>query len=198
MSNPPPDPPAAPSRTTDREDTQLLERLRRNDRDALAALYDAYGRLAFSLAYRIVGQAAEAEDVVQESFLTLWRVSEQLDARRGSVRSFLLTIVHRRAIDALRRKSGRPEHALDAAQPLAAATHDPVEFASQSEERELVQRALLGLPADQRQAIELTYFRGLTVAEMAQDQGIPLGTAKSRLRLALDRMRKTLLPQGER
>jgi RNA polymerase sigma-70 factor (ECF subfamily) len=174
---------------------ELLERLRRGDRDAFAALYDTYGRLAFGLAYRIVGRAGEAEEVVQEAFLTLWRASGRLDAQRGSVRAFLLTIVHRRAIDVLRRKTG-PEHALDDAALLPSGSPDPVEFAAQSEDRELVQSAMRELPAEQRQAIELAYFRGLTVAEMAHEEGIPLGTAKSRLRLALDRMRKTVGAQA--
>ncbi len=177
----------------DEDDERLLERLRRNERDAMAALYDQYGRLAYSVAYRVVGESGEAEDVVQESFLALWRQAGKLDAERGSVRSFLLTIVHRRAIDVLRRRSGRPERGLDEAAPLTAATPDPIEYASHAEERELVARAMRTLPEEQRQAIELTYFCGLTIVEMADQQQIPLGTAKSRLRLALDRMRKTLV-----
>jgi len=192
MPDSPPDPPIPSGRTIDVEDARLLQRLRINDRDALAALYDAYGRVAFGLAYRVLGEAGDAEDIVQESFLSLWRQSSRLDSKRGSVRSLLLTIVHRRSIDVLRRRSGRSERALDEAQPIASATPDPIDFASQAEERERVQRALSVLPADQRSAIELTYFRGLTVAEMAQEENIPLGTAKSRLRLALERMRKTL------
>ena len=182
----------------DRDDERLLEGLRRNERDAMAALYDRYGRLAFGLAYRVVGESGEAEDVVQESFLALWRQAAKLDPERGSVRSFLLTIVHRRAIDVLRRRSGRPERALDEAAPLAAATPDPIEFASLAEERQQVQYALRSLPDEQREAIELTYFRGLTIVEMAEEQQIPLGTAKSRLRLALDRMRKTLVEPSAR
>lgn len=194
----PADPPARPVRTLDRDDERLLERLRRNERDAMGALYDRYGRLAFSVAYRIVGEPGEAEDVVQESFLGLWRQAATLDPERGSVRSLLLTIVHRRAIDALRRRSGRPERALDDAAPLPSATPDPIEFASLAEERQRVQRAMQSLPEEQRQAVELTYFRGLTIGEMAEEQQIPLGTAKSRLRLALDRMRKSLVEPGAR
>lgn len=182
----------------DGDDEQLLLRLRRNERDAMALLYDRYGRLAFSVASRIVGASGEAEDVVQESFIALWRQAGRLDPKRGSVRSFLMTIVHRRAIDVLRRRSGRPERALDEATPLPSSTPDPIELASLAEERQLVQRAMLSLPDEQRQAIELTYFRGLTMMEMAEEQQIPLGTAKSRLRLALERMRKTLVRPGAR
>ena len=192
MTDSPPDPIAPSIRTIGEEDEELLKRLRRNDRDAVAALYDAYARLAYGLAYRVLGDAGEAEDIVQESFLMLWRQTDRLDSSRGSVRSLLLTIVHRRAIDALRKRAGRSEQIVAAFDPIPSTAQDPLEFASRAEERACIRRALAELPADQRQAIELTYFRGLTVAEMAEQQGIPAGTAKSRLRLALGRMRKTL------
>ena len=187
----PPDPVAPASRTAS-EDSDLVERLRGGDRDALATLYDRYSRLAFGLAYRIVGEAADAEDVVQESFLALWRRADRLDPGRGTVRPYLLTIVHRRAVDVLRRRSGRPVRALDLMEPLPATAPDPIELASLAEDRALVRRALQELPSDQRQAIQLVYFGGLTVAEMAQQEEIPVGTAKSRLRLALERMRRSL------
>ncbi len=193
MPNSPPDPPLVPGRSIDIEDARLLERLRNDERDAMADMYDAYGRMAYGLAYRVLGQAGDAEDIVQESFLSLWRQSSQLDSKRGSVRSLLMTIVHRRSIDVLRRRAGKPEHALDDAPPVVSRTPDPVEFASQAEERERIGKALAELPPDQRTAIELTYFGGLTIAEMAKQQNIPLGTAKSRLRLALERLRKTLI-----
>jgi RNA polymerase sigma-70 factor (ECF subfamily) len=172
----------------------LLERLRANDRDALATLYDLYGRQAFGLAYRVVEDTKEAEDVVQEAFLALWRQSQRMDASRGSVRSLLLTIVHRRSIDVIRRRSGRPEVGIEKAATMAADLPDPADAASRMEDREVIARAMDELPPEQRQAIELTYFRGLTIAEMADRSGIPLGTAKSRLRLALERMRRTLGP----
>jgi RNA polymerase sigma-70 factor (ECF subfamily) len=82
-------------------------------------MYDAYGRMAYGLAYRVLGEAGDAEDIVQESFLSVWRQAERLDPARGSVRSLLMTIVHRRSIDVLRRRRGRPERALDDAQPIA-------------------------------------------------------------------------------
>ncbi len=192
MADSPPDPITPSIRTTDGEDAELLERLRHDDRDALAALYDKYGRLAYGLAYRTVGETREAEDVVQEAFLTLWRQAARLDRARGSLRPLLLTIVRRRAIDVLRRRPTRSAQLVESIEPLAASASDPIEFASQAEERERVRQALAELPDDQRQAIELTYFDGLTVAEMAARERIPLGTAKSRLRLALDRMRKRL------
>ncbi|MEX0785166.1 MAG: sigma-70 family RNA polymerase sigma factor [Dehalococcoidia bacterium] len=158
----------------------------------MAALYDQYGRIAFGLAYRVVGAPEEAEDIVQESFLTLWRQAERLDASRGTLRSYLLTIVHRRAIDAVRRRSGRKESVLAEAGDVAAETADPADTAAATDDRDAVQRGLSELSSDLRQAIELTYFGGLTAAELAERARIPLGTAKSRLRLALDRMRKVL------
>ncbi len=191
MANSPADPTAPATRSTDRDDGELIRRLQRNERDAVAALYDAYARLAFGLAYRMLHDTTEAEDILQESFLTVWRQASRLDPRLGSLRSLLLTIVHRRSIDVLRKRAGRSEtvYPLD---PLPSSGVDPLELASAAEERDRLRRAMSGLPRDQQQAIELTYFGGLTVSEMAEQQGIPLGTAKSRLRLALSRMRKTL------
>lgn len=158
----------------------------------MAALYDRYSRMAFGLAYRVVGAPEEAEDIVQESFLALWRQTDRLDAARGSVRSYLLTIVHRRAIDAVRRRSGRRESVLGEAGEAVANVADPVDVVAATEDRDAVQRGLRELSSELRQAIELTYFGGLTAAELADRASIPLGTAKSRLRLALERMRKVL------
>jgi RNA polymerase sigma-70 factor (ECF subfamily) len=183
-----------PERTTLEDDAALLAGLRRNDGDALAALYDRYGRLAYSLAQRITGDASEAEDVVQESFLAFWRQAARVDPARGA-KSYLMTIVHHRAIDLIRRRTGRPERTLETLEAMPARTPDPVEIASMTEDHDRVRAAVNGLPDDQRRAVELTYFGGLTIAEMAEQEAIPLGTAKSRLRLAMDRMRKALLPQ---
>jgi RNA polymerase sigma-70 factor, ECF subfamily len=186
------DPSPAPARTSDRDDAEALERLRDNDQEALAVLYDRYGRLAYALAYRVVGSAADAEDVVQESFLTLWRQSARFDRARGSVRSYLMTIVHRRAIDAVRRRAGRPQVQLDASDFVPSTARGPEDLASMSEERARVRGALNELPGDQRRAIEFTYFGGLTIAEMAKREKIPVGTAKSRIRLGLERMRRAM------
>jgi RNA polymerase sigma-70 factor (ECF subfamily) len=124
--------------------------------------------------------------------VSLWRQAQSIDPARGNVRSLLLTIVHRRAIDALRRRAGRPVTTLDDAEVRSVAP-DPLEQASEAEERVRVRAAMEGLPAEQREAIELTYFGGLTVTEMAERQRVPVGTAKSRLRLGLERMRRTLV-----
>ena len=190
------DPHGASGRTTSEDDAILIDGLRRDDEEAMSLLYDRYGASAYGLACRMLGETAEAEDVVQEAFLALWRQAGSFDPGRGALRSYLLTIVHRRAIDTARRRSSRPQQPLDVTQPLASGDSDPFDMASAEEQRALVQAALGDLPADQRRAVELTYFGGLTIAEMAATEGIPLGTAKSRLRLALERMRKALTTQA--
>ena len=178
-------------RSTDEEDASLLERLRRSDGDALAALYDRYGRTAYGLAYRVTQDVTEAEDMVQEAFLALWRQADRYDRSLGSVRSYLLTIVHRRAIDAVRARVRRP--VLGAAiESMASDTPDPLEVSAWAEDRQLASQAMRDLPPDQRQVIELTYFEGLTLVEAAKKLDIPVGTAKSRVRLALERMRKVI------
>jgi RNA polymerase sigma-70 factor (ECF subfamily) len=187
------DPQALETRTSDREELRLLQRLRARDRAAFAELFDAQGKAAFGVAYRMLHDAREAEDAVQEAFVSLWRQAQSIDPARGNVRSLLLTIVHRRAIDTLRRRAGRPVTALDDADQVRSVAPDPLEQASEAEERARVRAAMEGLPADQREAIELTYFGGLTVTEMAERQRVPVGTAKSRLRLGLERMRRTLV-----
>ena len=189
-------------KSTEDRDAALLEGLRRNDRDAMAELYDTYGALAYGLAHRTLGATAEAEDVVQESFLALWRQAARLDPERG-IRSYLLTIVHNRAVDRLRRRARRQEASLDPtiapdvrlAQPGAASldqTLDPFEIASRTEDREVVRGALNTLSLEQRQTVELTYFGGLTTAEVAERTRVPVGTVKSRLRLALNHLRRRL------
>jgi RNA polymerase sigma-70 factor (ECF subfamily) len=193
MTRPETDPAGAQTRTTDREESELLERIRSRDRDAFAALFDAHSKAAFGLAYRMLSDASEAEDVVQEAFVSLWRQAESIDPGRGRVRSLLLTIVHRRAVDYMRRRPGAPAVPLDEAAGLPSAAPDPLAGASDAEERVRVRAALAALPADQRSAIGLTYFGGLTIGEMAEREGVPLGTAKSRLRLGLERLRKTLV-----
>lgn len=157
----------------------------------MASLYDAYGALAYGLAVRTLGRSPEAEDVVQEAFLALWRQAARLDPSR-SVRSYLLTIVHNKAVDRLRHRSRRPEVGLDREAPMAREAADPVEFAEALENRELVRRALSELPEEQRSAVEMAYFGGLTASEVADRLRVPVGTVKSRLRLALMHMRRTL------
>jgi RNA polymerase sigma-70 factor (ECF subfamily) len=175
----------------ERDERRLIDGLRRDDRDSLAAVYDAYGSLAYGLALRVVGSQAEAEDVVQESFLALWRQAERLDPERG-LRAYLLAIVHRRAIDRLRRRGRRPEAELDTELPLPSGDEDPADTAVRNSERETVRAALVVLSPEQRRTVEMVYFLGLTMTEAAERLRIPVGTVKSRLRLALGRLRQEL------
>jgi RNA polymerase sigma-70 factor, ECF subfamily len=157
---------------------------------SIEALYDQYGGLAFALAYRILGERGIAEDVVQEAFLTIWRQQATYDAERGSARTWIMTIVHHRAIDQLRgaRTKSRADTAIKDAMPLAA-KEDTWAAVAQQLEREWVRGALATLPAEQRQVVEMAYYGGLTHAEIAERVGIPLGTVKGRLRLALEKLR---------
>jgi RNA polymerase sigma-70 factor (ECF subfamily) len=173
-------------------DHAFLRGLLRNDRDTMAELYDTYGGIAYGLAHRTLGATGDAEDVVQESFLALWRQAPRLDPERG-IKSYLLTIVHNKAVDRLRRRGRRAEAPLDAIMALPSQADDPVEWAARIEDRELVRGALNALPMEQRQTIELTYFGGLSSTEVAERTRVPLGTVKSRLRLALNHLRSRLL-----
>ena len=171
----------------------LIGRLRGGDEEALAELYAALGRRAFGLAYRVLGDEGAAEEAVQEAFLALWRQAPRLDPERGRIDSLLLTIVHRRAIDVLRagRRAVPSEPLVDEYVDEEAPTaFDEVFQALAIEE---VAGALGALRAEQREAIELAYFEGLTAREIAERSGAPRGTATSRLRLGLERLRELLV-----
>ena len=188
-----PDPGASSERTTDEAfDQKLIEGLQRNDRESLAAAYDSYGGLAYALASRVMGVSSDAEDVVQESFLALWRQAPRLDASKG-LRSYLMTIVHNKAVDRLRQKGRRPEAVLNEDAPFRAPEEgEPAQIAEKASEAREVRDALTGLSEEQRAAVELTYFKGMTINDAAQQLRIPVGTVKSRLRLALGHLRRQL------
>ncbi len=156
-------------------------------------LYDRLGRQAFGLAYRILGDGPAAEDAVQEAFLTLWRQAERLDSTRGRVTSLLMTLVHHRAIDALRARRGllARQAPLDPAAVEERLPDVPDRVANLLRQEE-VRRALNTLPEEQRKPIEMAYFEGLTHVEISRALNIPLGTVKSRLRLGLEKMRSAL------
>jgi RNA polymerase sigma-70 factor (ECF subfamily) len=147
--------------------------------------------MAYGLALRVVGSPPEAEDVVQESFMALWRQAERLDAAKG-LRSYLLSIVHHRAIDRIRQRGRRPEAELDNDLPLPSGEEDPADTAVRNDERETVRAALVTLSNEQRRTVEMVYFQGMTMSEAAERLAIPIGTVKSRLRLALGRLRQEL------
>ncbi len=158
----------------------------------MEVLYDRHSRQAFGLAYRMLGDGAAAEDVVQESFLSVWRQSERIDTARGKLQSLVLTVVHNKAIDFLRsRKSGSHDLPLEPAVSKAV-EGDFTDRVAAAVDGEVVREALDSLPDDQREAVELAYYKGLTHTEISERLGLPLGTVKGRLRLALDKMRIVL------
>jgi RNA polymerase sigma-70 factor (ECF subfamily) len=178
----------------DLADEELMQLVRRGRAAAFEVVYDRHADAAFSLAYRMCGQRALAEDVVQESFLALWRSGSRYDRSRGSVRTWVLRIVHNRAIDALRRRavhdSGRVSDE-GIGERVAAPERTDLEFARRDEARE-VRSALDQLPDEQSRVIELAYFGGLTHVEIASMLDVPVGTIKGRMRLGLAKMRMAL------
>lgn len=186
-----------PGPDVDRTDRETMERLAGGDLGALERLYEHYGAMSFSIAYRITGDRASAEDVVQEAFLGAWRNAARYADARGSVKTWLLSIVHHRAIDAVRRR--RPSTELpetEGAMPAQLVMPDTWVEISASLDRDVVRTALDTLPAVQRNAIELAYFGGLTQTEIAARTGVPLGTVKGRMRLGLDALRAAMLAMG--
>jgi len=185
-----------PRWTDDRAgDQQTLERMARGDADALADLYDRHAARVYSLAIRIVRDASDAEDVVQEVFAQAWRQASRYTASRGAVAAWLLTVTRSRAIDRLRARRARPEAqgAGTAATELADLA-PPVDWQYLSAEQiRLVRAALEQLPFLQRVAIELAYFEGLTHVEIAARLEEPLGTVKTRIRSALTKLRESLV-----
>jgi RNA polymerase sigma-70 factor (ECF subfamily) len=175
-------------------DEELLAAISRGDEQALASLYDRYGRIAYGLALRILRDPALAQDAVQDAFLSAWRTAVSFDAARGNARTWLLTLVHRRAVDLVRREERRRG---DPLADVPAASGDATEEAAEvRDERRRVQAALAQLSADQREALELAYYGGLSQSELAERLGVPLGTVKSRMFAGLARLRDLLGETG--
>jgi RNA polymerase sigma-70 factor (ECF subfamily) len=178
------------------DDGAVLRAMQGGDQAAVAALYDRYGGAAYGLAYRITNDATLAEDVVQEAYVSVWKQCGRFDPGRGQVRSWLLTIVHHRAVDAVRRRANRPERALpEGAEEFLEATGRPEDLAEMSMDAAAVREAVAQVPEDQRRTIVMAYFEGLTHVEIAERMQVPLGTVKSRLRIGLEKMRETLRPK---
>ncbi len=181
-------------------DETLLAAVRDRDAAALEALYDKHHAVALSVALRLVRNQQVAEDVVQDAFLAVWRQAGTFAGQRGSVRNWLLSIVHHRAIDWLRRREvAQPPVALETLEAATGALPDTHggevwEDAARSIERQQVHAALTALPVEQRQTVELAYFGGLTCQEIGERLGVPLGTVKGRMRLALRKLRVALGP----
>jgi RNA polymerase sigma-70 factor (ECF subfamily) len=161
---------------------------------AFELLYDRHGGAAFSLAYRMVGNRVTAEDITQEGFLSIWRSRLRYDASRGSVRTWVLGIVHNRAIDTLRRGAvhERRRETMEGVEERHEAPERTDIEAVRREEARSVRSALDALPADQRHTIELAYFGGFSHSQIAELLDEPIGTVKGRMRLGLDKLRRQL------
>jgi RNA polymerase sigma-70 factor, ECF subfamily len=188
-------------------DQQLMMQLAERDASALATIYDRYARPIYSLAIKIMGKPERAEEVVQEVFIKLWRKPHSYDPQRGAFINWVLGVTHNQAIDELQRErnhertvshslptSDEYERSIDVPDP----SPDPAEQAWYSVRLDIVREALMRLPQAQREVIELAYFSGLTQAEIAVRQVEPLGTIKTRTRLALQKLKVILEEEGLR
>jgi RNA polymerase sigma factor (sigma-70 family) len=175
-------------------DEALVLLAARSQQGALAELYDRYGRPAYGLALRVLRDEALAEDAVQEAFLAVWRTAPRFVPERGKASTWILTLVHRRAVDLVRREERRRADTLEhAPEPSGGAVDEEAWLRLQ---RERVQNALRQLPDQQREAIELAYYGGFTQSELAERLGQPLGTIKSRMFMGLARLRELLGEPG--
>jgi RNA polymerase sigma-70 factor, ECF subfamily len=176
-------------------DEELMPLVGRHDPEAFEVLYDRHGGAAYSLAYRIVGDRAAAEEVTQEAFISVWRSGARFDAARGSVRSWLLSVVRNRAIDFLRSRAGRApklDFDDDSALEQRPAEERTEEEALRRETAAEVRGALGKLPGEQSKVIELAYFGGFSHSEISRILGLPMGTVKGRMRLGLEKIRGEL------
>jgi len=175
------------------ETDELARALRRGEERALAELYDRFGGAVYSLALRITHDAGTAEEISLDSFLQVWRQADRFNADHGSLSNWLFTIARSRAIDRVRAAgAAKRTHAEDVT-PVSA-PHQPEDIADIAERRQLVRQAMAALPAAQRAALELAYYEGLSHSQIAARLGEPLGTIKTRIRQAMQMMRRTLAP----
>ncbi len=176
-------------------DEAIVALVARSDQSALAELYDRFGRVAYGLALRIVRDEKLAEDVVQEGFLAAWRNADRFMPERAKASTWLLTLVHRRAVDLVRRENRRRAETLpEGVEPVSPGSVE--DDAWLRFERERVQTALRQLPDQQREALELAYYGGFSQSELAERLGQPVGTIKSRMFTGLARLRELLAEPG--
>ena len=173
-------------------DIELLHAVARSEEGALTALYDRYRLILFSLLVRILNSREEAEDVLQEVFLQVWRRAADFDEERGRPFTWLVTLARSRAIDRLRVLAARQRLADSAAQEVTGEASDAVADTLHAEQREIIARALARLPEEQRRTLKLAYFEGLTQSEIAAQLGSPLGTVKTRMRAGMMTLRELL------
>ena len=188
-------PPPATRELAHVSDEALLSLVASSDEQALAELYDRFGRVAYGLALRILRDEALAQDAVQEAFLAIWRNADRFLAERAKASTWILTLVHRRAVDLVRREDRRRAEPLESA-PEPAAAETVEDEAALGFQRRVVQEALRRLPPEQREALELGYYGGLTQSELAERLDQPLGTIKSRMFTGLNRLRDLLAQAG--
>ncbi len=179
------------------DDENLIRLITEGQSAALGALYDRYGRLVFSLAFQVTNDAAVAEEITQEVFLQIWNKAGSYQAAQGKVTTWITSVARHRAIDSLRRRGARPEgHQVDFEDNEAPELVDPtgveeqVEFSQRSR---TVRQAIAQLPPEQQKALALAYFKGLTHQEIADLTGEPLGTVKTRIRLAMLKLKQILI-----
>jgi RNA polymerase sigma-70 factor (ECF subfamily) len=186
-------------------DAELVRRMRSKDERALGTFYDRWFPVVHGVVSRMLESPDDVEDVVEEAFWQAWRQAERFEVERGSVQTWLLTIARSRALDRLRSRRRLREDPLvdatdseaDTSAPTPAAPSDPLADAEHAERSQIVRAALADLPAEQREALELGYFGGLSQSEIAEQTGQPLGTIKTRMRLALQKLRERLTPLRE-
>jgi RNA polymerase sigma factor (sigma-70 family) len=171
------------------DDTTLVERVAAGDADALQGLYERYGRIVYSFAYRFTRDPGMAEECTQDVFVVLWRRASTYDPARAKLTTWLLTITRNRAIELVRQRSRRPEPVAEAEVELADAAPDPSDLTADADRSQRVAGALAELPPEQREVVSLAYFEGLSHTEIAELIEVPLGTVKGRMRLALERLR---------
>ena len=186
----PPEPPTV-------TDVNLLHAIALRDEQALASLYDRYRLILFGLLMRILNRREEAEDVLQEVFLQVWRQAGDFDERRGRAFTWLVTLTRSRAIDRLRQLGSRERLALSAIEFVSDVASNPARDAFRSEQRQIVAGALSELSEEQRRALTLAYFEGLTQSEIAARLSSPLGTVKTRMRSGMIRLRELLSQRFE-
>jgi RNA polymerase sigma factor (sigma-70 family) len=182
-------------------DHELLHRILGREAEAFEVLYRRYAAAAYGVALRILRQAFLAQDVVHDAFLAIWNAPEAYDPTRGPFRTFLLSLVHHRAVDAVRREErlrDRERRANPDPVPVEDVMEAVVEEADLADRRRAVREAVRTLPPEQREALELMYFSGWTQARIAEERGIPIGTVKSRVWAAMRRLRQLLASSEDR
>lgn len=181
--------------TAQTPDADLLRRIARGDEESLAQLYDRYRTILFGLLFRILGNRAEAEDILQDVFVQVWQRAKDFDENRGKAFTWLVTLTRSRAIDRLRSLGSRSRVADEAAKETDDVIVDAVEDAINKERSDVVRAALEELPEEQRAALLMAYFDGFSQSEIAERTNTPLGTVKTRMRTGMMKLRDILAPR---